>query len=238
MTIPNPIEQNATDDWLHIFEVLSLDRAVPFLADAGFKMIPSAVLRTICRDCIRQRYQSGVDEPKLVKVTLDRIEKECDPDTVKEVQRWASISHDNYRDEYDQMRDWVLLLGILSGYFSTRGFPSVPVNLPDEKIPDLKIGFLTFIADTYKSRLFVCETEKEKLSEWDEYVYGKYPHLCSPLTWLENQIAFMYRVSHWQQIEHLLTEEEFELLGEWGRKQAEALPEQRPPQLVRFRFSE
>lgn len=224
--------------WFSLIEALSMDCATQFIRVSDLKLKHTNQIKEICRDYVRSCYDNSRLEKELLPSTLESLISISIKDGVDMIQELNESYDKNYPEAWNKARDWGIVLGRLANYFHVEDYPLIPLNLPEDKIMLLKMGFLTYIAKVNRFRLRTCEAKNEPLSEWDSYVYSKHLGKTDPLVWLERLIIFNFKVSQWKQIQDLLTTpDEVKYFEEWGINQAKIMGQESPlPSFVRLTY--
>jgi hypothetical protein len=218
--------------WHLAFLLLSLERAAPFLREAGMEVEPGEALREIAREHVRA-HRGVENEPELdaaarmdayrslLERTLQRIRTELGGAAGDVVAAWGSAFPYETRAS-GQAFVWRRLLRRLAGV-SALGHPAAPLELPEAKRQAVIGAVRRHLGDPSGLDTRLREAERAPRSEWERFVDETYTAGATPLDWLASAIDYRNTAAAWREIAALLEPGEMAELYRWTAAQARLL---------------
>ncbi len=209
--------------WEIIFEMLSMQRVQPFLAEIGLRVPKTDVLRSIAQQFLEQIEKSGdnIDEQKeLLQHTLAKVAAEINDETAQTLYLWG-IGKFALRSQKGLIV-WGLLLHWLAGL----SYTSYPVNLPyldPQKVEALISEVREKFADSLSLEQKLEEAERLPKSDWEEKIYRSGEEGYSPLALVSNIITDYRTHQILDFIKISFSEDEIKTLVQWAKDNAPSL---------------
>jgi hypothetical protein len=221
------ILKGAGEDWKwdSLFVLLSTERVGPFLGDIGLVLPKIKVVRDCARLYIEERHRTAAQaEPTdvLVRRAFERITQQADPETAQRLYDWAEGQFHNHDKYYYASFQWLRLLWRLAGITRAN---AVPLNLPPAKVEQIKQAVKENYGQEYwELRNQIKQVDQKPMSDWDVYLYKLYrdgvSEETSPLDILDGALSRYRFAKVWEAVTALLTQEQLQILLEWGRAQS------------------
>ena len=208
--------------WELIFEMLSMERAEPFLSEMGLHFLNANIVRSIARQFSEQmeKLQDTRAKISLVEHAFARIAQETDPETAQTLRQWGEeqMSRENQR----RLDRWYPLLWWLAG---------IPGRQAPITFPDLEQSKTEAIIQAVHKRFPADDTLYRRLdmpeelpkSDWEKKLIQRQQDGYDPLITVSTYITDYRTLEVWRFIRSILSEQEMQVLLEWGKNNAPKL---------------
>jgi hypothetical protein len=208
--------------WEMIFELLAMERTEPFLEEMGVKLPNVAMVRTLAREFLEQRYQGGRDaegDVALVEELFRKFSEAFGQESAQTLHKWGIEMY-----PFQSARNflWRTLFWWLAGIGSTH-IPASRPALDIEKVEVITRTIQQNFEDTDQLEQRIQEAERQSKSEWEKRIYESVNPGYSPMMDIQQAIYEhkMHRI--WVVIKQLLNEEELQVLLAWAKQHASSL---------------
>lgn len=218
-------ERNRLFRWTGLLDIVSLDRAAPYLAAFGLPACDPARLAAVARDTLRAIYALLQEDQEdlvvfveVLETCIDRLEAEAGPACAAAVLEHGSARLPYYAPETQREDDWYRLLRRLVGA-TGEDIPLADPRLPAAALRRVRDAVLRHIDFDLSDRL--ADEAEEPQDEWEEVVFAR----CdgwTPLDVLLGDVDYFQVQAAWREIEEVLSPDEVAALVDWGRRQAPA----------------
>lgn len=215
--------------WERLFEMLSLERAEPFLGELGFRLSDASSMRTIARGFVEQAEKNNINlsdadaeakiekEKQWIQTALDEMAEVLGDQMTRDIQERGL---DQFPLRYKELYYWSRLLKWLAG-LGGREYPPQHPAIEPGKVDVLIRALRENFGDESELERRLEKADLLPKSTWDEHIYQVYEG--EPLSTLSSLIGD-YRIQQtWKFINTLLTRDEIDALVQWAKSQAPQL---------------
>ncbi|MCP4529094.1 MAG: hypothetical protein GY833_24760 [Aestuariibacter sp.] len=213
--------------WYAIFQLVSLESIDSFLPEMGLNFFCSEQLRPIARSFFeqyekRKRTDDELESRILLEQTFDQIAQKMSPETTHQLHQWGLRQFPYEGSSSRSVFLWKTLLRRLARLGNVTS-DLIPIAVPEYKVKIIVQTVQDYLGGYLVLAQRIQELETVSRSDFDERIYQTYEQGTSPLDLLIDTIeSYRFRKT-WEKINKLLTDDEMEMLLQWGKSQAQQM---------------